>query len=60
MPARRNNRSALVLIAIAAALGAAGVAVDNWFLIISMVLVIAVQVVSLWMARRRPGGGGRR
>jgi membrane protein implicated in regulation of membrane protease activity len=59
MAFRTTTRSALVLIAIAVALGAIGAASGTWYLVVSMVLVIAVQAVSLWLTWSRRNGRSR-
>lgn len=60
MTSRSKARSAPVVIVVALALGIAGALIGSWFLVLSMVLVILVQAVSLWTARSRPDGSDRR
>jgi len=60
MMSRSKNRSAPILIVVALAIGIAGALVGSWFLVLSMVLVILVQAVSLWTTRIRPNGGDRK
>jgi len=60
MPSRSKARSAPVLIVVALALGIAGALIGSVYLVLSMVLVILVQAVSLWTTRNRPSGGGRK
>jgi len=60
MPSRSKARSAPILIVVALALGIAGALIGSVYLVLSMVLVILVQAVSLWTTRNRPSGGDRK
>lgn len=48
-----------LLICAAVAIGIIGVTAGSWFVVVSMALVVLVQVINLWINRRRLGGGGR-